>query len=612
MKNKINPNKGKRFPNRFSMIRFFMKGSVRYFVLSVVFVCLLVLFELVNPKIIGYTVDFVTRNFDSIPALIMGMVDRLGGVDYCLANLWIFSLIVIAIALLGAICRYTFRMFNSLMAEHLVEHMRDSLYEQVIHLPFTWHDNNRTGDIIQRATSDVDMIKNFISDQMTNLFRMVILITLAIAFMANIHGKLVWVSVTLIPVVVGASLIFHAKIGSAFEKVDTEEGKLSAIAQENISGLRVVRAFGRERYERDRFETKNEHYTGLWIKMMRILGTFWTMNDIIGGAQMTAVLSVGAYFAVKGDMSAGDYVAFLAYNATIIWPVRQLGRTISELSKAGVSIDRLMYIMNSEREKDAPGAGAFPEHCDIDFKNVTFAYTDKNVLNNLSLHIGEGQTVGILGGTGTGKSTLLALLDGLYDVSENGGSITIGGVDIKNIRKSELRKNVGLVLQEPYLFSRSLEDNIKIAVDADHEAVEKAVETASLKETISRFNEGYETYVGEKGVTLSGGQKQRTAIARTLIRKTPIMIFDDSLSAVDAQTDARIRAGLMSIGRETTVILISHRITTIMNADRIFVIEDGHICEEGSHDELMKLGGRYRHIFNLQSAMGEEAQDGQE
>jgi len=604
---KQNPNKGKRFPNRWSMVLYFLKGSVRFFIPSVIFVCLLVLFELVNPKIIGYTVDFVTQNFETIPSYLMNMVERLGGVEYCLDNLWIFSIVVICIALVGALCRYTFIMFNSMMAENLVKNMRDRLYDQVIHLPFSWHDNNRTGDIIQRATSDVDMIKNFISEQMTNLFRMIVLITLAIIFMVNIHWALTLVSVAFIPIVVGYSLLFHKKIGSAFEKVDSEEGKLSAIAQENISGLRVVRAFGRERYERDRFETKNEHYTGLWIKMMHILGTFWTTNDVISGVQMTAVLAVGAYFAVRGDISAGDYVAFIAYNSTIIWPVRQLGRMISELSKAGVSIDRLMYIMNSDREKDAPDAGAFPDKYDIDFENVTFSYTDKVVLDKLNLHINQGQTIGILGGTGTGKSTLLALLDGLYEVDDGKGSIRIGGVDIRKIKKSELRNNIGLVLQEPYLFSRSLEDNIKIAVDADHEEVEKAVETASLKETISRFNDGYDTYVGEKGVTLSGGQKQRTAIARTLIRKTPIMIFDDSLSAVDAQTDAKIRAGLLSIGGGATVILISHRITTLMNADRIFVIEDGKICEQGNHEELMKLGGRYRHIFNLQSAMGEEA-----
>lgn len=592
---------------RFATIRFFMKGSVRFFLCSVIFVCLLVVFELVNPKVIGWTVDFVTGDMSRMPQFLKDLVERLGGRSWCIEHLWVFSLIVAGIAVIGAVCRYAFRMFNGTMAETLVKRMRDTVYDQVIHLPFKWHDDNRTGDIIQRATSDVDMVRNFISEQLTSVFRMVILLVLAISMMASINGWLTLAAAAFIPVIIGYSLIFHRKIGSAFEKADTEEGKLSAIAQENISGLRVVRAFGRERYERERFEGKNETYTKLWVRTMQLLSIFWITNDIIGGLQMITVLGLGAHLAVAGAISAGEYVSFIAYNGMLIWPVRQLGRVISEMSKAGVSIDRLRYILDSKREEDAEGAVGFPDSTDIDFEKVSFSYGEGEVLKGLDLHIKAGQTIGILGGTGTGKSTMAALLDGLYELPEENGCIKVGGIDIRSIKKHELRKNIGLMLQEPYLFSRTLEENITIAAPkSTHADVEAASKGASLDTAIERFNEGYKTPVGERGVTLSGGQKQRTAIARTLIRKTPVMIFDDSLSAVDAQTDAKIRAGLAQAGQGVTVILISHRITTLMNADRIFVIEDGRVAEEGSHEELLALGGRYRRIYDLQSAFTED------
>lgn len=598
----------KKFKNRTQILLYFLRGSKRFFALAVVFVILLVLFELVDPKIIGYTIDIVIGDMESIPSFVTNFVESMGGRNYLLEHLFYVSAIVVGIAIFGACFRYCFSLFNAMGAERLVKRMRDTLYEHISHLPYAWQDVNKTGDIIQRCTSDVDMIKNFLSEQLTGLFRMVIMIIMALVFMFRIHFWLSLVAVIFIPIVILYSLIFHNKIGASFEKVDTEEGRLSAIAQENLTGVRVVRAFGREKYERDRFEKKNEAYTNLWVHMMRILATFWVTNDIICGAQMLSVLSLGAYFAVNGELSAGSYVAFLTYNGLLTFPVRQLGRTISEMSKAGISIDRILYIMNSQEEQDVSNAKEFPDNCDIVFDNVSYAYEmeDKTigeeVLKGVSFTAKKGQSIGILGGTGSGKSTLVHLLDGLYDLPQDKGSITIGGVDIRQIKKSELRKHIGIVLQEPYLFSRSLEDNIKIAKeDATHEEVERVVATASLSSSIAKFAEGYDTFVGERGVTLSGGQKQRTAIAQMILRQPEIMIFDDSLSAVDSQTDAAIRAGLEKASKDSTVILISHRLTTLMQADCIFVLDGGRIVESGNHDELMALGGSYRKIFDLQS-----------
>ena len=587
------------------MLKFFLKGSKRYFALAVLFVVLQVIFELINPKMIGYTVDFIIGEFSSIPGVVQDVIAALGGRDYVMGHLYLPALIVILIGLLAAASRYLFRLFNSMGAEHLIKRMRDQLFDHIIHLPYSWHDANQTGDIIQRCTSDTETIKNFISEQLVNLVRMLVLISLTVFFMARIHIVLTIVALAFVMAVVGYSVIFHGKIGEKFLAVDTEEGKLSSIAQENLTGVRVVRAFGREQYERTRFEQKNETYIGHWVDMMKLLSGFWTINDFIKGLETLVVLSLGTYFTVKGRMTAGELVAVISYNTMIVQPIAELGRVISEMSKAGVSIKRIEYIMNSEAEKDDENAVDFPGAGDIVFEHVSFNYGSNNVLSDVSMTVKKGQTVGILGATGSGKSTLMLLLDGMYELSE--GRITINGVDISKIKKSRLRKNIGFVLQEPYLFSRSLMDNIKIAKeDAEYSEVENAVEIAGLTGTISKFKEGYNTYVGERGVTLSGGQKQRTAIAQMIIGKPEIMIFDDSLSAVDAQTDAHIRAALAKASRNATVIIISHRITTIMGADRIYVLQDGKIKEQGSHSELINIHGIYSEIYDMQRAAEED------
>ncbi len=606
--------KKERFSTRPSMILYFLKGCKRYFGLVALTGVAMVLFELVNPKIIGYTVDYIIGDTETIPAFILNWTEQLGGRDYVLAHLFIFSGVVILISLAGAAIRYLYRLLNSMGAEHLVKRMRDTLYEHITHLPFAWQDSNKTGDIIQRCTSDVDMIKNFISEQLVTIVRLAVLIVLSLYFMMQISWKLTITAAIFFPIVVMYSFFFHNKIGSSFEKVDSEEGALSAIAQENLTGVRVVRAFGREKYERDRFEEKNETYTGLWVVLMRLLSFFWVSNDLIAAIQAVTILSFGSLLAVRGEITAGQFVAFLSYNGLLMWPIRQLGRVVSEMSKAGISIDRIRYIMNSEAEKDAEDAGDFPGSGDIEFKNVTFTYPTEAstgvVLENLNFCIKKGQTVGILGATGSGKSTVIHLLDALYDLPEDCGTISVNGVDIRKIRKKDLRSHIGMVLQEPYLFSGTLEENIRLAKpDATHDDVVRAVETASLKHSIERFADGYETHVGERGVTLSGGQKQRTAIAQMLIREPEIMIFDDSLSAVDSETDARIRAALKSVSENATVLLISHRITTIMHADQILVLEGGKIIEHGNHDELTAKNGVYKRIFDLQLSQGDAAEE---
>ncbi|WP_026490999.1 ABC transporter ATP-binding protein [Butyrivibrio sp. XPD2002] len=598
------------FPTKLSLVLFFLRGSKALFFAGILFSMAVAFLDMVNPKIIQYTVDYLIGDSESVMPFYMQMLINLtGGKDYLKGHIFVIALIVVLIALVCAAFRYLNKLFNSMAAEKLICRMRDILFEHICHLPFSWHGENHTGDIIQRCTSDVETIKVFLSEQLTALFRIVIMIGLGIYFMFQIDLKLSLLSAAFIPIIVLYSLFFHNKIGSAFEHADVEEGKLSAIAQENLTGVRVVRAFGREKFERERFEAKNKDYTKMWINLMRLLAAFWTSNDMISGMQGMTMLVMGSIFCVNGSITVGELIAFVSYNAMISWPVRVLGRVISEMSKAGVSIDRLRYIMNSEVEKDKEGAIEPPLDKDIEFKDVSFSYNNgqAEILKDVSFTVKAGETVGVLGGTGSGKSTLMYLLDRLYNLPEDGGSITIGGVDIRDMKMDYLRENIGLVLQEPFLFSRTLYENIGITnKSAGIEDIRKAARMASLDETIKSFDDGYDTFVGERGVTLSGGQKQRTAIAQMLVSEPPIMVFDDSLSAVDTETDAKIRAALdMHVGRATTII-ISHRITTLMHADHIIVLSHGKVAEEGTHEELLAKSGLYRRIYDIQIQGGGE------
>lgn len=598
------------FDTPVALIRYFLKGSIGVFVLSMVFASAVSFLDMVLPRIISFTVDSVIADKGpDLPAFVVVRLEAAGGVELLRSRPVLIAAAVLAVALTGAIFRYLFRYFNEVAAERFVKKMRDSLYGKIQRLPYAWHGRNSTGDIIQRCTSDVETIKVFVSEQLTSLVRVIVLIALAVSFMAGINGTMTAAASLFIPIVIGYSLFFYAKIGNAFEKADTEEGRLSAIAQENLTGVRVVRAFGRESYERERFEKQNSYYTGFWIHLMRILSLNWVTGDVMTGLQYLLVNIMGAVFCVNGRITAGEFIAFVSYNSLLIWPVRSLGRVISEMSKAGISLDRLRYIMNAEEEKNPENALRPPMDRDIRFENVSFSYGDGSgeAVSDVSFEVPAGTTLGILGGTGSGKSTLMYLLERLYPLEEGQGRILIGDADIAQIDQEWLRAQIGMVLQEPYLFSRTIAENIAITSGSYKDKdIRRASKTADLLETVDHFPSGFETFVGERGVTLSGGQKQRTAIAQMLIRQCPIMIFDDSLSAVDAETDARIRAALRKDTGDATVILIAHRITTIMHADQILVMDKGRIRERGTHEELLALGGTYRKIYDLQMAGSEE------
>ena len=592
------------------MILRFLRGSKLLFVTSMLASALAALADMVSPQIVRVAVDHVLGSAptETLPGFAVRLIGRAGGVAALREHIWILALAVVAVAVVKAAAQYGYEVSKTAASETLVKTMRDSLFSHIERLPYAWHMKNRTGDIIQRCTSDIDTLKNFLAEQMTNLIRIVILLALSVAFMLGMNPRLTLIAMLPVPVIIGYSLYFHKKIGEAFLACDENEGILSTLAQENLTGVRVVRAFGRERDERDRFEKQNRYYTGLWMKLARPLATFWSVGDVLSGLQILLTVVFGAVFCIRGSMGPGAYIAFLSYCAMMTWPVRMLGRMISEMSKAGVSLDRIRYIMEAPEEETS--CGLTPDLSgDIVFDRVSFSYDGgADVLHDMSFTVPAGSTLGILGGTGSGKSTLVLLLDKLYELPEGQGSIRIGGTDLRQIRTDYLRRNIGMVLQEPFLFSRTIAENIGIHdPELGIDRIRESARAACLDETVMGFARGYDTPVGERGLTLSGGQKQRTAIARTLSQDVPILVFDDSLSAVDAETDAKIRRALQARFGRATVILISHRITTLSKADKILVLNHGRIAEQGTHEELRKAGGLYQHICAIQSGAGEAA-----
>lgn len=586
-----------------AMIFRFLKPCLPLMLTGLFFSAMITVCQAFIPQVIRISVDGVLgSDLSKIPEWVKAFLSEETIRENPGKMLTIAALAVILLAAINIAANYYSKVFAAKGSESFVKGMRDQLYDHIQKLPYSWHVKNQTGDIIQRCTSDVDVVRNFVTNQLMEVFRIIFLIVFYMVIMFSMNVKISLIAVSFFPIVILYSGYFFSKIAQHFQEADEAEGILSSVVQENLTGVRVVRAFGRESFERKRFDEKNERFAGLWIYLGKFFSLYWSIGDLITGIQILTVICMGVLFTVDGNLTVGEFIAFVSYNSSMAWPVRSLGRIISEMSKAGVSIDRIAYILDEKEEDDRPGVTKPAINKDIVFDKVNFKYEEgAAVLKDVSFTVPAGKTFAILGNTGSGKSTLVHLLNRLYDLPDGCGKITIGGVDIRDIDRQYLRSQIGMVLQEPFLYSGSIKENVGITKESSaFDDIREACEIACVDSAIDSFTDGYETIVGERGVTLSGGQKQRVAIARMLVEHTPVMIFDDSLSAVDAQTDAMIREALKKRMAGTTVILIAHRITTLMQADCIMVLEDGAVAEMGSHEQLMEHHGIYRRIYDIQ------------
>lgn len=518
----------------------------------------------------------------------------------------------VGLALVEGLFTFVSKRSAAMTAAGIVVRLRDFLYDHIQRLTFSYHGQAKTGDLIQRVTSDVDAIYRFFADQGVQLGRTLLLFIVNFAVIYALNARLAWFSVIIIPVNLVISLFFFRRLSDAYESFQDQEGRLSTTLQENLTGVRVVKAFSRGAYESEKFEIENQEQFRRGRRLTLMHAIFWPSTDILCGFQMVVGYLIAAFMVLDGTISIGTYLAYSGLVIWIVWPMRNLGRIIVDMSTGMISFDRVMKILKEDREELMEGIPVNQGiKGDISFENVAFEYDDgdRDVLTDISFSCKAGQAVALLGSTGSGKTTLVNLLPGFYEYTS--GRILLDGVDLKSYSRDSLRRQIGIVEQEPFLFSRTIRDNITYGVDrvVSDEEVYEAARAAAVHDVILTFPEGYSTMIGERGVTLSGGQKQRIAIARTLLRDPRILILDDATSSVDSETEALIRKALENLMRGRTSFIIAHRIQSVMNADLILVMEDGRIIQSGTHEDLLKQDGIYRRVFDAQAQVESDLQE---
>lgn len=509
---------------------------------------------------------------------------------------------------------FTSKRLAAQTAEGISRIVRNYLFDHIQRLPFTYHDRTQTGELLQRATSDVDTMRRFFADQAIEAGRIMMLFTVNFIALLYLNVPLALFSVIVVPVVMIVSVFFFRRVEKAYEAYQNQEAKLSTTLQENLSGVRVVKAFARQAYEEQKFDTDN------WTRYLRgrslvlLHASFWPITDVLCAAQMLSGYTIAAMMVINGDMTVGTYMAYAGLVIWIIWPLRNLGRLIVQMSESLVSFSRITGVIKNDREPVTEGSVTTtgPLKGDLVFDQVGFSYegADKGALHDITFHARPGQVVALMGATGSGKSSLVNLLPRFYEYT--GGHILLDGIELREYPRHYLRRQIGIVEQEPFLFSRTVRDNITYGVgrtvtDAE---VEAATRAAAIHDVIvNKLPEGYNTLVGERGITLSGGQKQRVAIARTLLKDPRILILDDSTSSVDTETEASIRQALTELMKHRTTFVIAHRIQSVMDADMILVLEHGRIVQRGTHAELVNQDGIYSRIYRAQTRMEAELEE---
>ncbi len=547
--------------------------------------------------------------------LLRYFIDDWLGVETPTTSLWVIVAGFLGLALIQAFFTFTSRRLAAQSAEGVALRIRNYLFNHIQRLPFTYHDKTQTGDLLQRATSDVETVRRFFADQAIESGRISMMFLVNFIAIALLDVQLAIISVIILPVVMVISLIFFKRIEKAYTAYQEQEAVLSTRLQENLTGVRVVKAFARQSFEMEKFDgvNKEKYMRGRRLLLMHAL--FWPITDIMCGAQMLLGYGVAATMAINGDITVGTYTAYAGLVLWIIWPLRNLGRLIVQMSESFVSIGRISEVIKEDQEPMTAGRVTRKKRAagHLRFDRVEFTYpgdATKPVLHDITFEVQPGQSVGLLGATGAGKTSLVNLLPRFYDYA--GGSILLDGEELNEYPREHLRQQIGIVEQEPFLFSMSVRDNITYGVgrEVTQEEVEDAARAAAIHDVIlSKLPDGYNTLVGERGVTLSGGQKQRVAIARTLLKDPAILILDDSTSSVDTETEAEIRQALRRLMQGRTTFIIAHRIQSVMNADLILVLEHGRIIQRGTHEELASQPGPYRRIYDAQTRIEQELEE---
>jgi len=494
-------------------------------------------------------------------------------------------------------------------AEGIAMRLRNYMFDHIQRLSFTYHDQIKTGELIERSTSDVDAIRRFFSEQAIGVGRIFLLFVINFTTLARLNLQLALISVIVVPILVLVSMYFFKKVTKLYEAYQEQEAILQTTLQENLTGVRVVKAFARQDYEREKFNRDNWEKFLRGLKLLRMHSTFWPLSDVLCGFQMLGGFIVAALMAINGTITVGTYLAYIGLVGALIWPMRNLGRLIVQTSTGLVSYGRVMEVVKQDREPLTEGDYQ-PIHevrGEVEFRNVSFEYeSGEPILKDISFKCKPGQSVALLGSTGSGKTSLVNLLARFYDYT--GGSLTLDGIELNAYPRQFLRSNIGIVEQEPFLFSRTIRENITYGVGREVPMfeIEAAAKAAAIHDLILSFPNGYDTLVGEKGVTLSGGQKQRVAIARTLLKNPCILILDDSTSSVDTETEAAIREALQTLMKNRTTFIIAHRIQSVMNANIILVLDKGQIVQHGTHEQLMQQEGIYRKIYDIQTRIEAE------
>ena len=579
-----------------------------HFLWALIATIMMVIIGFLTPLLLSEIVDSILGSEPfTMPDFLMNPINALGGRDFLRQNLWIPALALILMNVVNGVFTFIKGRSSAIASENIARKLRNDLYRHLQHLPFAYHVKAQAGELIQRCTSDVDTIRRFLAVQVMEVVNTVLMVIIAMSILLPRSVPITLYSLILVPPLFCFATWFFKMVHKSFEVADEADGVLNAVLQENLSGVRVVRAFGQQEREVEKFDRVNNDLRKKNLRLNELLAIYWGGGDAISMTQTLLTLVVCIIYACNGWITVGTLIVFTSTLGMLLFPIRQLGRTLSDAGKAMVSMKRVQAILHEEAEPDEPNALKPDLHGDIVFDHVSFAYPDDNVpvLRDVSFTIPAGKTAAVLGGTGSGKSTMMYLLQRLY--TPTSGKITIGGVDIQQIDRKYLRAHVGLILQESFLCSKSIRENVGItAPEQEAERIEHAADIASASAFIAKADKGWETVVGERGVTLSGGQKQRIAIARTLLKDNNILIFDDSLSAVDTETDAQIRAALRHEQKDVTTLIISHRVTTLSQADLILVLENGQITQQGTHAELCSQPGLYQRINSIQNALEEE------